>query len=103
MPVHYRQGDSLPLKGDSLRIPPGPQKGLPSSAVVIGDTCDKKFLDHMLLIMTSPLSFFYHMFLAMKSPLSFLYKCILTRLLIDGATYGLFLPHLLQTYSKNTQ
>ena len=44
--------------GDSLRIPPGPQKGLPSSAVVIGDTYDNKFLDHMLLIMTSPLSFF---------------------------------------------
>ena len=76
MHVHYRQGDSLPLKGDSLRIPPGPQKGLPSSAVVIGDTYDNKFVDHMLLIMTSPLSFFYHMFLAMKSPLSFLYKCI---------------------------
>ena len=70
MPVHYRQAHSLPLKGDSLRIPPGPQKGLPSSAVVIGDTYDNKFVNHMLLIMTSPLSFFYHMFLAMKSPLS---------------------------------
>ena len=71
MPVHYRQTHSLPLKGDSLRIPPGPQKGFPSSAVVIGDTYDNKFVDHMLLIMASPLSFFYHMFLATKSPLSF--------------------------------
>ena len=30
-----------------FRIPPGPQKGLPSSAVVIGDTYDNKFVDHM--------------------------------------------------------
>ena len=60
-----------PLGRGSLRIPPGPQKGLPSSAVVIGDTYDYERVDHMLLTMISPLSFFDHMFLAMTSPLSF--------------------------------
>ena len=59
-----------------FRIPPGPQKGLPSSAVVIGDVYDEKMVDHMFLAMTSLLSFLDLMFSAMISPLSFfLTKC----------------------------
>ena len=54
-----------------FRIPPGPQKGLPSSAVVIGDILEEKLVDHMFSAMTSPLSFFDLMFSAMISPLSF--------------------------------
>ena len=70
MPAHYRQAHSLPLKGDSLRIPPGPQKGLPSSAVVIGDKFEVKTFDHMISAMIYPLSFFDHIISEMIDPLS---------------------------------
>ena len=60
-----------PLRRGSLRIPPGPQKGLPSSAVVIGDIYDNEMADHIILTMIYALSFLDHMFLAMISPLSF--------------------------------
>ena len=49
---------SIPSLGERcLRIPPGPQKGLPSSAVVIGDRCEVRRVDHMFSAMPFPLSF----------------------------------------------
>ena len=63
---------SIPSLGERcLRIPPGPQKGLPSSAVVIGDGCEIRGVDHIFSAMQFPLIFFDHMFLTMISPLSF--------------------------------
>ena len=47
-----------PLRRGPLRIPPGPKKGLPSSAVVIGDTYDNEMVDHIVLTMIYALSFF---------------------------------------------
>ena len=47
---------SIPSLGERcLRIPPGPQKGLPSSAVVIGDTFLMEIGDHINFFITSPL------------------------------------------------
>ena len=51
---------SIPSLGERcLRIPPGPQKGLPSSAVVIRDTFKDKIVDHMFSAMQFPLRFFF--------------------------------------------
>ena len=63
---------SIPSLGERcLRIPPGPQKGLPSSAVVIRDTYKDKTVNYMFSAMQYPLRFFYYIFLAKTSPLSF--------------------------------
>ena len=91
---------SIPWKEICVRIPPGPQKGFPSLAVVIWDSLWRQtgwpydlsydisfefcwqdvfnhdisfefFFDHMFLMMISPLSFFDHIFLLAKFPLSF--------------------------------
>ena len=47
---------SIPSLGERcLRIPPGPQKGLPSSAVVIGDIIMEQMRDHIKFANTYPL------------------------------------------------
>ena len=66
---------SIPWKERCVRIPPGPQKGLPSSAVVIGDSYEDKMVNLTILAIISPLSFLGHMFLTMTSTLSFLTIC----------------------------